>query len=139
MEEISTPFHQFSLGLDYSGTSQNHSGTASTSGSSGTLLAQRSLVSSSGTTTIGIDGSLAVTSRSGSKNITHDASPSTTAKLDALHVEVIRKKLVNQNLNAQAVEGLLVQRLAHNGTNYVFWLGLLKTMCLIRHLLLQIW
>ncbi|EIE88314.1 hypothetical protein RO3G_13025 [Rhizopus delemar RA 99-880] len=49
-----------------------------------------------------------------------DASPVTTAKLDALRVEIIRNKLVRQNLNAQAVEDLLAQRLVNNGTNRLY-------------------
>lgn len=93
VEELSTSFHQPCLEPNYSGTSQNHSGTTSTSDFSGALLAQRSLVSSG--TTNGIDVSLAVTSSSSSNKVTHDTSPSTTAELDALRVEIIRKKLVN--------------------------------------------
>ncbi|KAG1531911.1 hypothetical protein G6F51_013329 [Rhizopus arrhizus] len=118
VEEVSASVHQPSLEFDYSGSSQNHSRTASSGDSSGAILAQRDMVSPG--TTSGSDGSLAATSTIGSNNITQDASPVTTAKLDALRVEIIRNKLVRQNLNAQAVEDLLAQRLVNNGTNRLY-------------------
>ncbi|KAG1534824.1 hypothetical protein G6F50_015465 [Rhizopus delemar] len=91
VEEVSASVHQPSLEFDYSGSSQNHSRTASSGDSSGAILAQRDMVSPG--TTSGSDGSLAATSTIGSNNITQDASPVTTAKLDALRVEIIRNKL----------------------------------------------
>ncbi|KAG1611471.1 hypothetical protein G6F45_013101 [Rhizopus arrhizus] len=89
VEEVSASVHQPSLEFDYSGSSQNHSRTASSGDSSGAILAQRDMVSPG--TTSGSDGSLAATST-----------------------------IVRQNLNAQAVEDLLAQRLVNNGTNRLY-------------------
>jgi hypothetical protein len=46
-----------------------------------------------------------------------DTSPATIEELDALRVAIIRNKLEKTNLNTQAVDDLLSQRLANNGTN----------------------
>ncbi|KAG1488945.1 hypothetical protein G6F54_011794 [Rhizopus delemar] len=89
VEEVSASIHQPSMEFDYSGSSQNHSRTASSGDSSGAILAQRDMVSPG--TTSGSDGSLAATST-----------------------------IVRQNLNAQAVEDLLAQRLVNNGTNRLY-------------------
>ncbi|KAI8079703.1 uncharacterized protein B0P05DRAFT_469915 [Gilbertella persicaria] len=54
---------------------------------------------------------------SGAANLPVDTSPSATAELDAFRVEIISTQLLKKELNAQAVENLLAQKLAPTGTN----------------------
>ncbi|KAI9266978.1 hypothetical protein BY458DRAFT_512405, partial [Sporodiniella umbellata] len=54
---------------------------------------------------------------SGAADLPVDTSPSATSELDAIRVEIIRTQILKKELNAQAVEDLLAQKLAPNGTN----------------------
>ncbi|CEP11528.1 hypothetical protein [Parasitella parasitica] len=50
-----------------------------------------------------------------------DLVSSSTMEPDALRVELIWQKLSRQQLNAQAVEGILAQRLVNTATNKLYW------------------
>ncbi|GAN11521.1 hypothetical protein MAM1_0661d11085 [Mucor ambiguus] len=115
MDSVSQPLCQPSMEPDISYPEQDQAGTSTRSDLGGTLLAQCSLVPSGST-----HGSLSpmdATTTSGAANLPVDTSPSATTELDAIRVEIIRTQLLKKELNAQAVEDLLAQKLAPNGTN----------------------
>ncbi|KAG0804514.1 hypothetical protein G6F57_014550 [Rhizopus arrhizus] len=86
--------------------------------SGGPLLAQRDLVPSVDPN--GPIPTITPSSSSGSNDISQDGSPSTSSELDALRMAIIRNKLANANLNEQAIQDLLTQKLASNPTNKAY-------------------
>lgn len=115
MDPVSSPLCQSSMELDIASPEQDQAGTSSNCDSGGTLLAECFVVPSS--TTVGSGSSLASLTSSGANDLSQDSTSITTAELDALRVATLRQQLVNKNLNAQAVEDLLAQKLAPTGTN----------------------
>ncbi|KAG0755157.1 hypothetical protein G6F24_012020 [Rhizopus arrhizus] len=115
MDELDEAFRKSPMESDISGSEQDTSREASSSGNGGTVLAECSMVSS-----VTTDGSFtpsnANTSNS-SNNMSQNTSPSTTQELDAIRVAIIRNKLESQHLNKHAVSDLLRQRLAPTATN----------------------
>ncbi|CEP07842.1 hypothetical protein [Parasitella parasitica] len=81
----------------------------------GFLLAQCPLVFSG--TMYGSLSPMNDVTTSGTDDLSQDAPTVTTTKLDALRVEIIRNQLLRTELNVQAVEHLVTQKLAPTGTN----------------------
>ena len=115
MEEPSESLRKSSLESHISGTQQDLAGTAFSGDSGSALLAECRMVSSPPT-----NGSLlplVTPSPGGTDHISSDSSSTSTTELDALRVAIIRQQLMKQNLNAQAVEDMLTNKLAPTGTN----------------------
>ncbi|KAG1534397.1 hypothetical protein G6F51_012118 [Rhizopus arrhizus] len=96
MDELDEAFRKSPMESDISGSEQDTSREASSSGNGGTVLADTS---------------------NSSNNMSQNTSPSTTQELDAIRVAIIRNKLESQHLNENAVSDLLRQRLAPTATN----------------------
>ncbi|KAG1143706.1 hypothetical protein G6F37_006510 [Rhizopus arrhizus] len=64
--------------------------------------------------------SITPSSSSSSNDISQDDSPSTFSELDALRVAIIWNKPVKANLNEQAIQDLLTQKLASSPTNKAY-------------------
>ncbi|GAN11840.1 hypothetical protein MAM1_1087d11451, partial [Mucor ambiguus] len=115
VDDVSAALHQSTMEPHHESTPQNHTGTAFSGDPSGSLLAECPMVSSS--STFGSFSSLDASSTGRTDDVSQDTSPITTAELDAIRVATLRQQLLKRNLNAQAVEDLLAQKLAPSGTN----------------------
>ncbi|KAG0883999.1 hypothetical protein G6F34_013399 [Rhizopus arrhizus] len=118
MDEATESLRKSSLESHFSDITEDQARTTTIHSSGGPLLAQRDLVPSVDPN--GPIPTIAPSSSSGSNDISQDGSPSTSSELDALRVAIIRNKLVKANLNEQAIQDLLTQKLAPNPTNKAY-------------------
>ncbi|KAG1078995.1 hypothetical protein G6F42_023983 [Rhizopus arrhizus] len=117
MDSVSSPLCESSMESDIASPEEDQAGMSTYRDPGNALLAECSLDPI--TSTDGpLSTSLTTTTSSADKIAQNTTSPSTTVELDALRVATIRHQLlIKKNLNAQAVEAILEQKLAPSGTN----------------------
>jgi hypothetical protein len=94
---------------------EDNTGTSSSDNCNGSILAQCNLVPN--ITTVIIRETVDSSSASGTNNFAKSRISTNTIELDAIHVPIIRSKLVAANLSDQAIQGMLHQQLAPTPTD----------------------